>query len=73
MKVIANNIGLKDENFWLKDWSFTSVDEAQIIQSNPIFFPTLNLSRFATMLENIQRSEFEKMELIEFNIAVKIE
>ena len=73
VKVIANNIGLKDENFWLKDWSFTSVDEAQIIQSNPIFFPTLNLSRFATMLENIQRSEFEKMELIEFNIAVKIE
>jgi hypothetical protein len=73
VKVIANNIGLNDDNFWLKDWSFTSVDEAQIIQSSPIFFPTLNLSRFATMLENIQRSEFEKIELIEFNIAVRME
>ena len=73
IKVIANNIGLNDEEFWLKNWSFTSVDEAQIVQSNPIFFPTLNLSRFATMLENIQRSEFENMELIEFNIALRMD
>ncbi len=72
IKVIANNIGLNDDEFWLKDWSFTSVDETDLIQSSPTFFPTLNLSRFSTMLENIQQSEFKSLVPIEFNVAVRM-
>ena len=70
IKIIANDIGLNNKDFWLNDWSFTSIDEAEIVQTSPVFFPTLNLSKFSTMLSNIQKSEFKSIIPIEFNVAV---
>ena len=72
IKIIANDIGLNDKDFWLNNWSFTSVDEAEIVQTSPVFFPTLNLSKFSTMLSNIQKSEFTGIVPIEFNVGVLI-
>ncbi len=72
IKIIANDIGLNDKDFWLNNWSFTSVDEAEIVQTSPVFFPTLNLSKFSTMLSNIQKSEFTGIIPIEFNVGVLI-
>lgn len=72
IKIIANDIGLNNKDFWLNDWSFTSIDEAEIVQTSPVFFPTLNLSKFSTMLSNIQKSEFKNIVPIEFNVAVLI-
>ena len=70
IKIIANDLGLNNKDFWLNDWSFTSIDEAEIVQASPGFFPTLNLSKFSTMLSSIQQSEFKNIVPIEFNVAV---
>lgn len=70
--VTALDIKPLDAN-WTESWSFVSADEAEVLASQPSFFPTLNLQRIASMLTNLVEQNYEQQEIAELLIFLRLE
>ncbi len=60
---------------WMRNWSFSADEEAQVVGASRPVFPTLNLSETARLLENVLADAAERSPTVVggFSVVIKLE